>query len=81
MLDEMIKAGLQEAASFGMLMGGTSLTLYTMNLKAPGIYRLIEVDQLVMITEFKDFMQFPRTLPILHRFKVNTSHKGREYDF
>jgi hypothetical protein len=70
-LEQIIDSGVDDPRSCGILFQGGDVTLYTMDLKNPGIYRFIELDVTALPMRFEDCLQLTRLLPIMYRFKVN----------
>lgn len=69
MLDSLILTGVEEPEIFGILVKEKKMYLYTMDLIADGLYRLVDVQVLNLVTNFTEITQLQRTLPLLYRFK------------
>lgn len=69
MLEEVVKSGAEEPEVFGLHVHGGTLGLYVMDIKSDGIYRLIDVDTLNLVTNFTEIFHLSRTMVLLHRFK------------
>jgi hypothetical protein len=69
MLEELIKTGVDSPEVFGLLLNGGVLEMYIMDLKANGIYRLMEIESVSLVTNFSEVIHLNRTLSLLYRMK------------
>lgn len=69
-LEEMVKAGVTGAMSFGLLCKGWSLSLLVMDIDNEAMYRLYELEKLDLIRTSQDFARLPTIIQKLQKFKA-----------